>query len=149
MLTPLAKLVRHNSWANQAWAEALDTVAPDDEFLRRTLSHILRAEQAWFQRIGAEVVDADLWAPLSAIEFETMQARHTTVALRQLDGDIERIVAYQRLTGERYQSSIGDILIHVCTHGAHHRGQMASYASGLDLAAPKVDFLSGCIAHGW
>jgi uncharacterized damage-inducible protein DinB len=85
---------------------------------------------------------------LSATEFETVQARHTRFFVQQLDGDLERVVPFQRLTGERYRSTAADILLHLCTHAAHHRGQMAAYASGRDIAAPRVDFISYCIEMG-
>jgi uncharacterized damage-inducible protein DinB len=112
------------------------------------LSHILRGERVWLQRVTGEAPSPDLWSPLSPTDVETLQARHTTAFAGLLAGDLDRVVAYQRFTGERYQSSVADILMHLCTHGAHHRGQMATYASGRALVAPNVDFINFCIATG-
>lgn len=146
-MTHLEKLVRHCIWANQTWTTAIENDVPDDPYLMRLMSHVLLAEQIWFQRIRSEATDPNVWNVLPLVDIQTIQARHVALYAAIVDGDLERIVAYQRFTGERYRSSVADILLHLCTHGAHHRGQMASYTSGLGRTPPNADFIHFCMAH--
>jgi uncharacterized damage-inducible protein DinB len=146
-VTHLSKLIRHCTWANQVWIETIEKDTPDDSYLIRTMSHILLAEQVWLQRITHDELNRDVWKTLPLVDIQTLQARHTDRYASLLDGDLDQVVSYQRFTGERYRSSVADILMHLVTHGAHHRGQMATYTSGLGLTPPNADFIHFCIAR--
>jgi uncharacterized damage-inducible protein DinB len=50
------------------------------------------------------------------------------------------------LLGEQYQSPISDILLHLTLHGAHHRGQMATYASDAGKSPINTDYVQYCLA---
>lgn len=147
-MTELEKLVRHNIWANQAWIDTLEAGARDDTYVATMVSHLLLGEQAWFQRIRGGIVDRNIWTAMTPVEIQTLQARHVAFYEEQLAGDLTRLVPYERFGGQKYRSPISDILLHLCTHGAHHRGQLAAYASGRDLAKPDTDFIDYCMAHG-
>lgn len=144
----LSKLIHHCIWANQIWIDALEKTIPDDSYLTRTMSHILLAEQVWFNRIVGESPDVDIWKTLQLVNIQTLQARHAEFYAVQLDEDVDRVVSYRRFTGEQYRSSVADILMHLITHGAHHRGQMATYTSGIGQTPPNADFIHFCIAKG-
>lgn len=145
-MTHIERLVRHGSWANQRWIDQLESLADGDEYLVRLVSHLLLAERVWFQRIRGEAPDGNIWNLLPITDIQTLQARHTNDYAEILLGDIERVVAYRRFSGEQHQSPVSDIVLHLCTHGAHHRGQMATYASGRGLEFPKTDFINFCVA---
>jgi hypothetical protein len=63
-------------------------------------------------------------------------------------GNLERVIAYKRFTGEEYQSPVADILLHLALHGAHHRGQMATYVSSKGAKPFNTDFVQFCLLHG-
>jgi uncharacterized damage-inducible protein DinB len=77
-----------------------------------------------------------------------MHARHRHLYSDLVRGDVERIVPYTRFTGERYQSPISDILLHLVTHGAHHRGQLSAHIAATGLRPVNADFVQLCLARG-
>jgi uncharacterized damage-inducible protein DinB len=88
------------------------------------MSHILLGEQAWFDRVLGKEPNRNL-----------------------VSGNLDRVVAYRRFTGEEYQSPVADILLHLTLHGAHHRGQMATYVSGKGMKPINADFIQYCLSN--
>jgi uncharacterized damage-inducible protein DinB len=144
----LTKLVDHCLWANDAWIGFIAEHAPSDTFAITRMSHILLGERAWFQRIAGEQVDPAVWSPLGFDELRETHRRHRDQYRRLLQGDLERIVPYTRFSGERYQSQVGDILLHLVTHGAHHRGQLATHVSSRGLKPINTDYVQYCLTLG-
>jgi uncharacterized damage-inducible protein DinB len=144
-VSPLRKLVDHCVWANRAWLQHLVEAGAPDEWLTRRLSHILLGERAWFQRIDGEAPGRDIWTQLPIPDLEEMSERHEKTFARLLSGDVARPVPFVRFTGERGTSSVEDILLHLTLHGAHHRGQMATYCSANGLTPINTDFIQYCL----
>lgn len=112
------------------------------------MSHILHGERAWFQRIAGREPDREIWNTLNVTELREILDHHERTYSALLQGDLQRVVAYTRFTGERYASPIADILAHLVTHGAHHRGQLAARVAGTGLEPVNTDFIQFCLATG-
>jgi uncharacterized damage-inducible protein DinB len=147
-MTPLSKLIDHCVWANENWIRFLAEGFASDEFLMKRMAHILLGERAWFQRLAGEEPDGDIWKLMTVLELRDILVRHRTMYDDLLRGDIQRVIAYQRFTGEEYQSPVADILLHLALHGAHHRGQMATYVSGTGVKPINTDFVQFCLLCG-
>ena len=144
-MTPLSRLVRHSNWANEAWIDFIAGNCPTDEYLLQRMSHILLGEQAWFQRLDGKDPDRDIWNVMTIPQLRHKHKEHQSIYTQSLSGDLGRIVEYTRFTGERYQSPVSDILLHLTLHAAHHRGQMAVSASGKGFAPVNTDFIQFCL----
>lgn len=118
-----------------------------DDYALGRISHILVGERAWFQRIAGVDPDPEIWLTLRLDALREVQAVHERTYNEFLRGDLERIVSYTRFTGERYASPVGDILAHLVTHGAHHRGQLAAYVARTGARAANTDFIQFCLSH--
>jgi uncharacterized damage-inducible protein DinB len=138
----LQRLVKYTNWANQLWLEFVLEKAPTDEYLTRMMSHILLAENIWFQRIYGEELDSEVFRTREKDELLGLAERNPRRYAEILTSDLERIVAYRKLNGEAMESRVSDILMHLVTHGNHHRGQMATYASKEKLGAPTTDYIN-------
>jgi uncharacterized damage-inducible protein DinB len=141
MNSTLDSLAAYTQWANAAWLAHLQTKCPADEYLLKMLSHITKAEAAWFQRIHGQAVDKNVFEQLSLERIAQLQREHAPLYASALGSDLARIIQYTRLNGEASSSSVADILIHLCTHAAHHRGQMASHASKMKYAMISTDYI--------
>ncbi len=138
----LNKLVHHCIWANDTWIEFLSDEEINDKYLTKMMSHILLSEQAWFQRIFDQEIDQNIWQILSLKHLTDFQEEHREIYYQLLEQDIGRVISFQRFSGDSGSSSLGDILLHLCTHGQHHRGQMSKYASKREMDISGTDFIS-------
>lgn len=138
----LSKLVHHCIWANDTWIEFLSDEEINDKYLMKMMSHILLSEQAWFQRIFGQEIDHNIWRILPSGQLTDFQEEHRKIYYQLLEQDIDRIISFQRFNGDSGSSSVGDILLHLCTHGQHHRGQMSEYASKREMHIADTDFIS-------
>ena len=111
------------------------------------LAHILLGERARFQRLAGEEPDRDIGRLLTAAELHDMHAQHRTIYEDLLPGDLQRVIAYRRFTGEEYQSPVVDVLLHLALHGGHHRGQMATHVSTKGPKPINTDFVQFCLVY--
>ncbi len=65
-----------------------------------------------------------------------------------LGGDLGRAIAYVNSKGEAFESTVGDILLHVAQHGAYHRGQIARLLREAGHTPPYTDFIQFARAPG-
>jgi uncharacterized damage-inducible protein DinB len=91
-----------------------------------------------------------LWLPwrMTVPQLHELHANHATVYQELLASDLGRMTAFTRFTGEEYQSPTSDILVHLTLHGAHHRGQIATYVSAHGKPPINTDFIQYCLLRG-
>lgn len=138
----LDRLVAYTNWANSVWLDFVFDHAPHDDYLRLMISHIVLAEQIWFQRVYAEPTRSDVFATLDKPDLTEIAEACCARYREQLASDLSRSIAYRKLNGEAQKSSCQDILSHLVTHGSHHRGQMAYYAARNGMNAPETSYIT-------
>ena len=143
----LVKLIDHCTWANDAWLDFIAHHFHADEFLMKRIAHIFAGERAWFQRLAGTEPDRQLWRLMTIPELRDLQHRHRIAYDDVLKGDLNRVIAYKRFTGEEYASPVGDIVLHLALHGAHHRGQMATHVSATGTMPINTDFVQYCLMN--
>ena len=143
----IKRLTEYSCWANETWINFIERVGPADEFLVKRMSHILLGEDAWFRRIAGSTVDPNVWNLLTFDQMRERLARHRDTYESLLRSDLSRVVGYTRFTGEKYRSPVADILVHLSHHGAHHRGQMATYISAQGVKPINTDFIQFCLVN--
>jgi uncharacterized damage-inducible protein DinB len=143
----IKRLTEYSCWANAAWIDFIEKARPADDFLVKRMSHILLGEDAWFRRIEGGTVDPDVWSVLTFAQMRERLAKHRDVYQSLLRHDLSHVVDYTRFSGEKYRSPISDILVHLSHHGAHHRGQMATYISAQGTAPINTDFIQFCLVN--
>jgi uncharacterized damage-inducible protein DinB len=129
MLGYLTKLVDHLEWADAATLRALEDAPGSDTRALMVYGHVLGAEAVWLARIAGRPQDVAVWPTLSLEESRSLGARNVAelkALLQSADeGGIEREIDYRNSAGQSFRSKVEDILLHVCLHGAYHRGQIA------------------------
>jgi uncharacterized damage-inducible protein DinB len=58
-----------------------------------------------------------------------------------LESDLSRLIEYRLMDGSPGRSTVGDILLHMATHGFRHRGQLSSLASQVGRPMPNVSYI--------
>ncbi|MGH9458542.1 MAG: DinB family protein [Thermoanaerobaculia bacterium] len=148
----LERMLRFDEWANGEIARALAASATPPEGSLRLLGHIVGAEWLWLRRLGFDGAEMAVWPdlPLSRIpgELEALSPAWKT-ALPTLDAaGLERTITYVNSKGQPWSSRVDDVLTHVVTHGAHHRGQIVAAFRRAGLEPPYVDYIEAT-RRGW
>jgi uncharacterized damage-inducible protein DinB len=148
----IRELFSHNSWGNEKLfdvAVLLSDEQLDRRFdigpgtLRETMRHIYGAERVWYERVGgpgretlphsrdlSDVEDIHAWAC-------RLSAARTAWIDSLADGALDGPIAYVGSDGQRHTARLGDILLHVCNHGVHHRAQVLNMLRRLGVPLPK------------
>jgi uncharacterized damage-inducible protein DinB len=144
MNDPLIKLIRHAIWANAQLVDFLIAEHIDDPAVIKLACHLALGEAAWFQRVRDESVDPDVWKILPLPKLRILLDENHCAFDEILQSDLSRKLLYRRFNGDAAESSVADILMHLCTHGFHHRGQIAMLLSRLGKKMPNLDYINYC-----
>jgi uncharacterized damage-inducible protein DinB len=115
--------------------------------LRDTLRHLYGAERIWFERWqGREqpqfprartiVTLSDLWQA-----FRDLAAAREAYLEALGGGDLQRPVTYASPEGETHTFPLGDLMLHVCNHGFHHRAQALNMLRHNGVQVPGLGYL--------
>ena len=139
----LTRLLRYDAWAN---AETLASVrrSPSPKALR-WMAHIIGAEFVWMGRLTDSPSPLEVWPNLDA---DGCEARLTELALMWpsylaevgLDG-LSREIGYRNSKGELWTSTVADVLTHIVTHSAYHRGQIAAEIRSTGAEPAYTDYI--------
>lgn len=115
--------------------------------IHHTVDHLLLVNQLWLARLRGESSRVDFskitypdWNQL----IETTQAhmREWQLWLEECDDAFfERELIYLTSKGEDEQMWVRDVLTHMMTHQAHHRGQISAAVTHLGYSALEMDYL--------
>jgi uncharacterized damage-inducible protein DinB len=138
-----ARMLRYDGWANAATLASLRAGAPPPAL--RWLGHIVGSERLWLGRLTGEPSDMAVWPELEldAIEAQLDRlARAWPAYLGTLAAeDLGEGVGYRNSRGEFWSSTVGDILTHLVTHSAYHRGQIAAAVRAAGVEPPYTDYI--------
>ena len=141
----LKKVLRHEQWATHAMLETLRSAGHTPPRAVRLLSHIIGAEIVWLARIEGRTTTQPVWPEWSLaelIEQARMLEEPWTGYLAALTAeDLGREVTYTNSKGERFGSSLHDIITHLGLHAAYHRGQVNAALREADLQPPAIDYI--------
>lgn len=128
-LRTLLRMLGHMHWADEQARIALARNVKPDPDAWRLYGHVLSAEVLWLARLRGEPAPLPVWPTLDQSDARAVSQylREDLRAFlwRQGAEDLGRLVGYRNSAGDEYQNTVEDILIHVCLHGAYHRGQIA------------------------
>ena len=145
MTSHFPRLFAHLGWADQAVIAALhQSAAPEKEWLD-LFAHILGSEHVWLSRIEGRDAELAVWPTLNIEECARVAqanlAGYLDLLKRADPGQLETLIHYRNSAGREFDSTIEDILLHVCLHGSYHRGQIARcMRQGKAVPAP-TDFI--------
>ena len=153
-LTTLRTLFAHNDWARDKLMESalpLSDDALDRPFemgmgcLRGTLEHLWRAERYWLDRWQGS---ADGRPPEPDLGIATLRDRFRATARERDDfldglgasGESQQI-KFIRPDGASREYPLGDMMLHVCNHGVHHRAQTLNMMRHVGADTTDLDYV--------
>jgi uncharacterized damage-inducible protein DinB len=124
----LERLLRYGMWANEETLRSLRQGSQPAKSVR-WMGHIIGAELLWLARMQGRPSELAVWPDLTVEQCEARMRQLPQAlnsALAELSQAPERPVTYTNSVGEAWTSTVEDILTHLVTHSAYHRGQIAS-----------------------
>jgi uncharacterized damage-inducible protein DinB len=114
--------------------------------LRGTLEHLWRAERWWLDRWQGSL--GDLGPSERELGIAALRDRFRATARQRNDfldglgapGESKRIT-FTRPDGASREYPLGDMMLHVCNHGFHHRAQALNMLRHVGADAPDIDYL--------
>lgn len=141
----LNRLCEYNNWANSLLFNALTanfSTVPESCIL--LFSHIVNAQTIWVCRINGTLPDVGVWqlhnseACKMLLEKSANQLLEITGKLKPKDAEVIR---YTTSTGDYYETSVFDILLHVFNHGTYHRAQIAKEMKLHNIKPVGTDYI--------
>jgi len=143
----LRRLVDHGLWANLLWVECVYAQPEPEERPRELLGHLMAGERAWFERIEGAQRTTVMFPVLSRDDLVQGFRENAEVARGLIDSRLEDVIHFRRATGEEYHARVADILLHLITHGYHHRGQLAAHYARAGVPYPNTDHINFLITN--
>lgn len=137
----LDEMIAQTHWANQKTIDWLSATPAASSGAHRLASHVLNAERIWIQRVMGLEQDPDRFKPLALSTMSDInQANHDDLA-RLVLGDCLTEFDYRLFDGTPYRSSLKTVVLHLFSHGFHHRAQIATMAIQAGLEFPGVSYI--------
>lgn len=146
----------YQHWANEVLFTALDHLQPDaigsDQGLffhsiHHTVDHMLVVSQAWLGRLKGEpfspnykAINHPDWRELKITLRKEVRHLQDWLAAKP-DEFFDKQISFSGSDGKPRQMWVRDVLTHLFTHFAHHRGQVSAVATRLGAPCPEMDFL--------
>lgn len=143
----LIEFFRFNQSATLRIIDAVNGL-PDKTEATRLISHMITAQNRWFNRIKPEVRDDSLsWSgTVYSIGECTERWKYQTdrwVKFLQncSEQDLLNDIIYQSSDGGKFSSTIMDIALQLNYHAIHHRGQIMMIIRKQGIAPPASDYI--------
>ena len=140
----LTKLFNYNGWANSKLADTMKNQNIIDKTVLRLFSHVVLSEQIWMLRMeNDDYANKNFWQILTLSECENI-IKENQLKYKSLIDEKNFLdnITYKNSKGIEYTNSIFDILIHVSTHSAYHRGQIAKEIRKLGKEPVLTDYIA-------
>jgi len=145
ILDYLRRLFAYDDWANREVLSSLRSASNPPPRSLKLIAHILSAEGLWLARINQEKPSLPVWPELALAQCEAegdaLRASWRSYLEKCREADLSHQIRYVNSKGETWSSQVNDVLLHVITHSAYHRGQIASDMRAAGLTPAYTDFI--------
>ena len=139
-----SRLFAYDEWANREVLAAFRASPPPPRSLQ-LMAHLLSSERLWMERLELKPQTLPVWPDFARDECDRQAADIAALWKNYLahsgEADLAQSVSYQNSKGETWASRKDDILIHVITHSAYHRGQVAMMVRAAGSTPAYTDFI--------
>jgi len=147
MTEHLRRLFSYGDWANREVLAALRSAGNVPVRSVKLMAHIFAAERLWLERLEQKKQSVPVWPEFTLEQCEAEAAELPRLWKKYLEGrneaNLASTVSYKNSKGESWNSRKDDILLHVITHSAYHRGQIAADMRAAGFTPAYTDFIHG------
>jgi uncharacterized damage-inducible protein DinB len=141
----LMRLFEYDAWANREVLSGLRVQGEPQPRPLKLMGHVLSSQRLWMARLEQQPYTLPVWPDLSIEECEK-QARELTDVWKtylaaSTESGLAHAIDYKNTLGESWSSRKDDILMHLITHSAYHRGQAAAAMRAAGCTPAYTDFI--------
>jgi uncharacterized damage-inducible protein DinB len=143
---------KYNSRSNIDLLKAIAQLPQKDEAIK-LFSHLVAAQDKWFNRIEKKVEDSSLnWFGPLFIESELSEKwlasvnKWITYLENTDESDLEKYIVFSRATdGKKLKVKLKDLMLQLNYHSIHHRAQINTVISRQGIKPPLTDYIFSVI----
>jgi uncharacterized damage-inducible protein DinB len=139
------RLFAYDAWANEEVLAGLRTAAKPQPRALELMAHIFSAERLWMERLEQKPQTLPVWPKFTIEECDKQAAELPSLWKLYLangsEADLAEPISYRNSKGEPWSSRRDDILMHLITHSAYHRGQVAMTVRAAGSSPAYTDFI--------
>jgi uncharacterized damage-inducible protein DinB len=139
------RLFAYDAWANQDVLAGFRAAPAIPARALGWIAHILASERLWLERLEGKAQTLPVWPQFSVEECGAQAADMSQLWKNFLvvsnEASLRESVDYRNSKGEEWSSRKEDVLTHVITHSAYHRGQIAAEMRAVGLTPAYTDFI--------
>lgn len=139
------RLFAYDGWANQEVLADLRTSATPPPRALELMAHIFSSQRLWMERLEQKPQTLPVWPTFTLEECDRnateLSVLWKTYLANRSEADLAIPVSYQNSKGEPWSSRKDDILMHLITHSAYHRGQVAMTVRATGLTPAYTDYI--------
>ena len=142
----LRRQFAYDAWANREVVAAMRSAGATGRS-KQLMSHIFAAERVWIERLTQQEQSVPVWPEwdMNRLDLEAtdMSRRWEEYLDQRADSNLDQSIHYKNTKGQQWSSTVIDVLTHVLTHSAYHRGQIASHMREKGQTPAYTDFIHG------
>ncbi|MDX1394269.1 MAG: DinB family protein [Gemmatimonadota bacterium] len=147
-LALLRRLLDHMLWADERVADALRAAEAPPREAVEVYAHLIATEQVWLARIrGTD--PGPVWPAITdsaAPALEELRGAANSEYISYFEcltvTHLDRVIRYTNSAGDRFETRVEDILLHVFLHGAYHRGQTSTLLRSANADPLPTDYIA-------
>lgn len=155
LLDTIRRLYAHDLWAREQLLAHVEALTPEQfaqkhgalDSVRVRFTHIVDIDDLWIGRVFERRSPPELPSnerfddPRAFVAHAREVAQRRDAKLATLnDADLATVVTFTNTFGVVFTETIGDMLLQVALHAAHHRGQVTLCLKALGLTVDDTDY---------
>ena len=156
LLEFVIQMYDYNDWANRRYLAVAVGLPPGQLFhdyaqswgsVYKVLAHVLNSEWIWLQRwqgVSPKAFPAEADSPTVdalRLRWSNHEGEMRRFIATQTPSSLMRDVPYTTTKGVSYTLKLWQMMVHVCNHGTHHRGELAAMFAMQGIPHPEEDWL--------
>ncbi|MGA9801355.1 MAG: DinB family protein [Terriglobales bacterium] len=145
LIQHFTRLFAYDEWANREILDGLRAAPQPAPRALQLMAHIVSSERLWMERLEQKPQTLPVWPDFTIDECERQVADLAALWENYLahssEADLAQTVSYRNSKGETWSSRKDDILMHLITHSAYHRGQIALTVRATGSTPAYTDFI--------
>jgi uncharacterized damage-inducible protein DinB len=145
LIEHFARLFSYDGWANLEVLSGIRALESPPPRALELMAHVFASEHLWMERLLQKPQSLPVWPEFTieecAVHATGLPVLWANYLAQTSEAELAAPVGYQNSKGETWSSRKDDILMHLVTHSAYHRGQVAMTIRAAGFNPAYTDYI--------